>query len=155
MWSVQEHCVNAFRNSGSNLSFPTKSCTCASILFLAGIIPWSVDGTTLLGKTMCVTSHLHLVCIVQPRCNYTAPESSCPVSKPYSQSERVTLSWTYKRMLAQHGGETCANGRKGLDVAEQMWVTKDFQPIWPIQQWWNRCIHGSAYQIMQNTLKYH
>jgi len=37
-------------------------------------------------------------------------------------------------MLAQHG-ETCANGWKGLDVAEQMWVTKDFQPVSPIQQW--------------------
>jgi len=46
-------------------------------------------------------------------------------------------------------------GWKGSDVAQQMWVTKDFQPVWPIQQQWNRWIHGSAYQIMQVTLKRH
>jgi len=109
--SEQEHCVNAFRNSGGNASFPKKSCTRASTTFLAGIIPWSMDGTTLLGKTMHITSHLHLVCIVQPRCNYTAPHSTRLISEPYSQSERVTLSWIYKRMLAQHE-ETCANGMK-------------------------------------------
>lgn len=56
--------------------------------------PWSVGSTTLLGKTM----HLHLVCIVESRCNYAAPHSSCPISEPYIQSERVTLHQMYNRI---------------------------------------------------------
>jgi hypothetical protein len=37
------HSANAFCISSSNSSFTTKSCSCASIPFLWGIISWSVD----------------------------------------------------------------------------------------------------------------
>lgn len=39
----QVHCANAFRMGSSSPSFATKSCTCASITFQAGIITLSVD----------------------------------------------------------------------------------------------------------------
>ena len=37
----------AFRISGSNSSVTTKSCTCSTIIFLAWIISWAVDGRTM------------------------------------------------------------------------------------------------------------
>ena len=36
-------CVNALGMDSGNSSFATKSCACASITFLVGIISWSVD----------------------------------------------------------------------------------------------------------------
>jgi hypothetical protein len=41
--SERVHCVNALGMDSGNSSFATKSCACASITFLAGIISWSVD----------------------------------------------------------------------------------------------------------------
>jgi len=44
---LNKHCMfsglgmNAFRMGSSNLSFAKKSCTCASIAFLAGIFSWA------------------------------------------------------------------------------------------------------------------
>jgi len=63
----------------------------------------------------------------------------------------------YKRMLAQHG-EIYANGWKGIDVAEQMWVTKDFQPVRPIQQkqvdsWFCISYHAKHPQISLSLYK--
>jgi hypothetical protein len=41
--SEKVHFANAFGMRSSNSSFATKSCACASITFLAGFVPWSVD----------------------------------------------------------------------------------------------------------------
>jgi hypothetical protein len=39
------HCASASGIGSRNSSFTRKSCACASITFLAGIISWSVDST--------------------------------------------------------------------------------------------------------------
>jgi hypothetical protein len=39
------HSATAFRMGSSNSPFTSKSCACASIAFLAWVIPWSVDST--------------------------------------------------------------------------------------------------------------
>jgi hypothetical protein len=41
--SEQVHCVNAFGVGNSCSSLTTKSCACASVSFLSGIISWSVE----------------------------------------------------------------------------------------------------------------
>ena len=40
------HCGNAFRNGSSNSSLTTKSCTCASVAFLAAIVSWPVGSAS-------------------------------------------------------------------------------------------------------------
>jgi len=38
--------VNAFRLGSSNSSFTPKSCACAYVVYIAGIISWHVDSTS-------------------------------------------------------------------------------------------------------------
>lgn len=42
----QPHSVNVCRLGSSNSSFTSKSCACAYVLYIAGIISWSVDSTS-------------------------------------------------------------------------------------------------------------
>ena len=49
--SEQMHRANAFRMGSINASFITKSCACASVAFLAGIISLSVDYNDRFGDT--------------------------------------------------------------------------------------------------------
>jgi len=66
--SQRQHCANALRTDSSNSRFATKSCACVSTAFVACIISWCVESTTVrLQSSVSWCIHLPYLLVTYPK----------------------------------------------------------------------------------------